>query len=168
MDYPAGADIERLAREGKPGRFQLPRSMLHTLDQDGDQRFAFSFSGLKTAVLRAVKASKDLERDRADLARDFQDAVIEVLVEKTARATEELGRTVAVLGGGVACSRALADALRERLRGIARVAVASPRLNTDNAAMIAAAGAWRLARGERSGMDLEPFDSGPLPGMVLG
>ena len=168
LGYPAGAEIERLAREGTPGRFRFPRSMLHTLDRNGDQRFAFSFSGLKTAVLRAVKASDSLERDRADLARDFQDAVIEVLVEKTARATEELGRTVAVLGGGVACNRALADALRERLRGIARVAVASPRLNTDNAAMIAAAGAWRLQRGERSGMDLEPFDSGPLPGMGLG
>ena len=165
LGYPAGAEIERLARDGKPGRFKFPRSMLHTLDRDGDQRFAFSFSGLKTAVLRAVKASENLDRDRADLARDFQDAVIEVLVEKTARATEELERPIALLGGGVACNRALADALRARLAGTARVAVASPRLNTDNAAMIAAAGAWRLARGERSGMELEPFDSGPMPGL---
>ncbi|MGH7559755.1 MAG: tRNA (adenosine(37)-N6)-threonylcarbamoyltransferase complex transferase subunit TsaD [Gemmatimonadales bacterium] len=165
LDYPAGAALERLAALGRPGRFRFPRSMLRTLDGHGDDRWAFSFSGLKTAVLRAVRASDDIERDRADLARDFQDAALEVLVEKTARATEELGRPIAMIGGGVACNRALAEALRARLDGVARVAVASPRLNTDNAAMIAAAGAWRLARGERSGWDLEPFDSGPLPGL---
>jgi N6-L-threonylcarbamoyladenine synthase len=157
LGYPAGAGIERMAREGKPGRFHFPRPML----RDG---YAFSFSGLKTAVLRAVRASDDLERDRADLARDFQDAAIEVLVEKTARATLELGRTTAVLAGGVACNRALADALAAKLGNAAKLVVAAPRLNTDNAAMIAAAGAWRLANGERSGMDLEPFDRGPLPG----
>ncbi len=165
LDYPAGAALERLAALGRPGRFRFPRSMLRTLDGHGGDRWAFSFSGLKTAVLRAVRASDDIERDRADLARDFQDAALEVLVEKTARATEELGRPIAMIGGGVACNRALAEALRARLDGVARVAVASPRLNTDNAAMIAAAGAWRLARGERSGWDLEPFDSGPLPGL---
>jgi N6-L-threonylcarbamoyladenine synthase len=157
LGYPAGSAIERLAREGKPGRFDFPRPMLRN-------GYDFSFSGLKTAVLRAVRASDDLARDRAGVARDFQDAAIEVLVEKTARATEELERPVALLAGGVACNGALADALAARLAGTARVVVASPRLNTDNAAMIAAAGAFRLARGERSGMDLEPFDRGPLPG----
>jgi len=161
LGYPAGAAIERVAREGTPGRFAFPRPMLR-------EGYAFSFSGLKTAVLRAVRSSPDLERDRADLARDFQDAVIEVLVEKTARATLELGRPTAMIGGGVACNSALAEALTQRLNGAARVVVASPRLNTDNAAMIAAAGAWRLARGERSGLDLEPFDSGPLPGLFNG
>ncbi|HEX7025332.1 MAG TPA: tRNA (adenosine(37)-N6)-threonylcarbamoyltransferase complex transferase subunit TsaD, partial [Gemmatimonadales bacterium] len=73
LGYPAGAAIEQLAREGKPGRFDFPRPMLR-------QGYAFSFSGLKTAVLRAVRASDDLARDRADIARDFQDAAIEVLV----------------------------------------------------------------------------------------
>ena len=157
LPYPAGAAIERLAGQGRPGRFDFPRPMLRN-------GYAFSFSGLKTAVLRAVRASADLERDRADLARDFQDAAIEVLVEKTERAALELGRETAVIAGGVACNRALEAALRARLRGAAQVVVAAPRLNTDNAAMIAAAGAWRLARGERSDLDLEPFDSGPLPG----
>jgi N6-L-threonylcarbamoyladenine synthase len=157
LGYPAGAQVERLAREGRSGRFDFPRPMLR-------EGYAFSFSGLKTALLRAVRASDDLDRDRADLARGFQDAAIEVLAEKTARATLALGRTTAVLAGGVACNRALAEALIARLGGAARVVVAAPRLNTDNAAMIAAAGAWRLARGERSGMDLEPFDRGPLPG----
>jgi N6-L-threonylcarbamoyladenine synthase len=136
------------------------------LDADGADRFAFSFSGLKTAVLRAVQQSGDLERDRADLARGFQDAALDVLVEKTARAAEELGHPTVVLGGGVACNRALADRMRTRLDGFARVAVASPRLNTDNAAMIAAAGAWHLARGERSAGDLEPMDNLPFPGLV--
>jgi N6-L-threonylcarbamoyladenine synthase len=157
LGYPAGAQVERLALAGRSGRFDFPRPMLR-------EGYAFSFSGLKTAVLRAVRASDDLGRDRADLARGFQDAAIEVLVEKTARATLALGRTTAVLAGGVACNRALAAGLGARLGPAARVVVAAPRLNTDNAAMIAAAGAWRLARGERSGMDLEPFDRGPLPG----
>jgi tRNA N6-adenosine threonylcarbamoyltransferase len=157
LGYPAGAGVERLARRGTPGRFDFPRPMLRN-------GYAFSFSGLKTAVLRAVRASEDLDRDRADLARDFQDAAIEVLVEKTARAARELGRTSVVLAGGVACNMALVEALTARLGDAAKVVVAEPRLNTDNAAMIAAAGAWRLANGEHSGMDLEPFDRGPLPG----
>jgi N6-L-threonylcarbamoyladenine synthase len=156
LGYPAGAQVERLALAGRSGRFDFPRPMLR-------EGYAFSFSGLKTAVLRAVRASDHPDRDRADLARGFQDAAIEVLVEKTARATLALGRATAVLAGGVACNRALADALGARLGAAARVVVAAPRLNTDNAAMIAAAGAWRLARGDRSGMDLEPFDRGPLP-----
>jgi N6-L-threonylcarbamoyladenine synthase len=71
-----------------------------------------------------------------------------------------------VLGGGVACNRGLVAQLRERLQGRARVSVASPRLNTDNAAMIAAAGAWHLARGESSGWDLEPRDDLPIPGLI--
>jgi N6-L-threonylcarbamoyladenine synthase len=159
LEYPAGATVEKLALQGSPGRYQFPRPMIR-------EGFAFSFSGLKTAVLRAVRASSDPEADRNDLARGFQDAIIEVLVEKTARAVGETGRTTVVIGGGVACNRTLAAAMKERLNGKARVVVASPRLNTDNAAMIAAAGAWRLARGERSSFGLEPFDSGPLPGLT--
>jgi len=161
LDYPAGAAVEKLAREGKPDRYDFPRPMIR-------EGYAFSFSGLKTAVLRAVRASPDLEADRGDLARGFHDAIVEVLVEKTARAVADTGRTTAMIGGGVACNRTLAAALTERLRGTARVVVASPRLNTDNAAMIAAAGAWRLERGERSDLSLEPFDSAPLPGLIHG
>jgi N6-L-threonylcarbamoyladenine synthase len=166
LGYPGGAAIEKLAATGREGRFRFPRPMLQDLQGEGPNRYAFSFSGLKTAVLRAVRASDDLDRDRADLARGFQDAAVEVLVEKTAAAVDELGYGTAVLGGGVACNRTLAARLAERLRGQARVSVATPRLNTDNAAMIAAAGAWRLARGERSGLDLEPRDDLPLPGLL--
>jgi N6-L-threonylcarbamoyladenine synthase len=165
LGYPGGPAIERLAAEGRP-RFRFPRPMLQELERPGPRQYAFSFSGLKTAVLRAVRATTDLAADRADLARSFQDAALDVLVEKTAHAVERLGYTTAVLGGGVACNRALTSRLRERLSGLARVSVASPRLNTDNAAMIAAAGAWHLGRGERSGWDLEPRDDLPIPGLV--
>ncbi len=168
LGYPAGPAVERLAAVGRPGRFAFPRPLLRQLGDRGPQQFAFSFSGLKTAVLRAVRASTDLEGDRADLARGFQDAVIEVLVEKTAVATEQLGRARTMLVGGVACNRTLATRLRDRLAGRAEVVVASPRFNADNAAMIAVAGAWRLARGERSDFGLEPFDWRPMPGLVRG
>jgi N6-L-threonylcarbamoyladenine synthase len=164
LGYPGGAPLERLAREGKPERFRFPRPLLAELSR-GDEPYQFSFSGLKTAVLRAVRASADLALDRADIARGFQDAAIEVLVAKTAHAVEALGYPQAMIGGGVACNRALVEQLRGRLAGTARVSVASPRLNTDNAAMIAAAGAWRLAQGERSHWDLEPRDDLPIPGL---
>jgi N6-L-threonylcarbamoyladenine synthase len=166
LGYPGGAAIERLAREGRPERFRFPRPMLNELDRVGPQRYAFSFSGLKTAVLRAVRSSENLEGDRADIARGFQDAVLEVLTAKTAHAVEATGYSAAMIGGGVACNRALVERLGQRLRGSARVSVATPRLNTDNAAMIAAAGAWRLRRGERSGWDLEPRDDLPIPGLI--
>lgn len=164
LGYPAGAEIERLAQGGSPVTHRFPRPMLQELRGEGPDRFTFSFSGLKTALLRAVQASDDLERDRADLARGFQDAVVEVLATKTAAAQELLGYRTVVLAGGVACNRALAEAVRSRLPAEVRLSVASPRLNTDNAAMIAAAGAWRLARGERSGWELEAFDAGELGG----
>ena len=158
LGYPGGPAIERLAREGDPTRFTFPRPMIA-------EGFEFSFSGLKTAVLHAVRASDDLERDRPHLARAFQDAVLDVLVTKLARAVKATGYRTAVLGGGVACSRALSAAAAERLAGVARVAVASPRLNTDNAAMIARAGWYRLGIGERSDWTLDARADLPLPGL---
>src|SRR4051794_25056778 len=168
LGYPGGAAIEKLAREGHAGRLRLPTPMLQELERNGVNQYAFSFSGLKTAVLRVVRRDSGTlpAYTDADIARAFQEAAIQVLVAKTAHAVESSGYRVAVLGGGVACNRALVAALRDRLAGHARVSVASPRLNTDNAAMIAAAGAWRLGRGERSGWDLEPRDNLPLPGLA--
>src|SRR5438445_302516 len=121
LGYPGGPAIERLAPEGDPARFRLPRPML-------DDGFEFSFSGLKTAVLHVVRASDDLSRDRPHIARAFQDAVLDVLVTKLERAVRATGRSTVVLGGGVACSRALTARAAERLTGLARVAVARPRL----------------------------------------
>lgn len=162
LPYPAGAAIERLARDGDPSRFVLPRPLLGSKDDP----FGFSFSGLKTAVRRALPAAPLSDRDRADIARGFQDAAIDVMVRKTRHAAEERGRSLLILGGGVACNRTLASAMRDAVQPWARVAVASPRLNTDNAAMIGAAGSWRLARGERDDHTLEPSDTMPLPGLV--
>ena len=158
LGYPGGPAIERLAREGDPTRFDFPRPMIA-------EGFEFSFSGLKTAVLHAVRASDDLDRDRPHLARAFQDAVLDVLVTKLERAVRATGYRTAVLGGGVACSRALIAAAAERLKGVARVAVASPRLNTDNAAMIARAGWYRLGIGEKSDWTLDARADLPLPGL---
>ena len=158
LGYPGGPAIERLARAGDPTRFDFPRPMIA-------EGFEFSFSGLKTAVLHAVRASDNLDRDRPHLARAFQDAVLDVLVTKLERAVRATGYRTAVLGGGVACSRALSAAAAERLAGVARVAVASPRLNTDNAAMIARAGWYRLGIGERSDWTLDARADLPLPGL---
>ncbi len=159
LGYPGGPAIERLAATGTPGKFAFPRPMR-------DEGLEFSFSGLKTAVLHAVRGSADLERDRADLARGFQDAVLDVLVTKLERAVMATGRNVAVLGGGVACSRALSALAAERLgRNGTRVVTASPRLNADNAAMIARAGWWRLDQGERSDWLLDARADLPLPGL---
>ena len=160
LGYPGGPVIERLAKEGDPTRFRFPRPMK-------DDGFEFSFSGLKTAVLHAVKASDDLERDRPHLARGFQDAVLDVLVTKLDRAVAATGYRTAVLGGGVACSKALAARAATQLKGKARVSVASPRLNTDNAGMIARAGWWHLERGERSDFTLDARADLPIPGLEL-
>ena len=155
LGYPGGPAIEQLAKSGTP-RFELPRPML----RDG---FDFSFSGLKTAVLHAIRASTDLERDRADLAASFQAAVLDVLIAKTAGALEHTGYRTVVLGGGVACNRSLATVMAERLAGRARVSVARPRLNTDNAAMIARAGWYHLDQGETSDLYLDADPRLPWP-----
>lgn len=167
LGYPGGAALERLAADGHPDRFPMPRPLLADLRrEDAEHRWNFSFSGLKTAVLRAVQQSPDLARDRADLARGFQDAALDVLVRKTIAAADAFDRRTIVLGGGVACNRTLVARMRKAALPRVRVSVASPRLNTDNAAMIAAAGAWRLRRGERDDLTLEPRDTRPLPGLV--
>jgi len=157
LGYPGGPHVERVAAAGID-RFAFPRPMLH----DG---FDFSFPGLKTAVLHAVRASTNLEADRADLAASFQNAAFDVLIAKTIAALDHTGYRVAVLGGGVACSRTLAARMAERLKGRGRVAVASPRLNTDNAGMIARAGWFHLSRGESSDHYLDARAALPLPGL---
>lgn len=168
LPYPGGRYVEELARNGDSKRFQFGRPMLrrNALPTDEDY-YAFSFSGLKTAVLHAVRASKDLEADKPHIARAFQDSLIETLVEKTWRGASSFGRQRVVLGGGVACNRTLASALRDRMEPDgAMVFTPSPRLATDNAAMIARAGMFRLERGERSGLDLNAYASCPIPGLV--
>ncbi|HXE61784.1 MAG TPA: tRNA (adenosine(37)-N6)-threonylcarbamoyltransferase complex transferase subunit TsaD [Gemmatimonadaceae bacterium] len=174
LPYPGGPHIERLAaeRRGAPNQFRFTRPMLRSDQKPGDpDYYDVSFSGLKTAVLTAVRAhdSRDGNRDgdRADIARAFQDALIHTLVEKTARAVEAYGRTRVVLGGGVACNGALIAAMRERLapRGAA-IYAPSLRLATDNAAMIARAGVFHAERGNWAPLELDAFASAPLPGLL--
>lgn len=148
LGYPGGPALERLARCGRPGQFAFPRPML---DRPG---LDFSFSGLKTAVAMAIRDRLDREdhQQQADLARDFQDAVIGTLAEKCRRGLRQTGLRRLVVAGGVGANRVL----RERLGAMAVEEGASlfyPRMEycTDNAAMIALAGHLRHASGERQG-----------------
>lgn len=173
LPYPGGRHIERLAAEATPDdarAFRFTKPMLRADQQLGDpDYFDVSFSGLKTAVLHAVRASDNLERDARGIARAFQDAVIGTLVEKTARAARAFGRSRVVLGGGVACNKALASAMQDRVAADgAAVFAPTPRLATDNAAMIARAGLFHFERGKRDSLSLNAFASMPIPGMVAG
>ncbi|MCE2942723.1 MAG: tRNA (adenosine(37)-N6)-threonylcarbamoyltransferase complex transferase subunit TsaD [Gemmatimonadota bacterium] len=169
LPYPGGPAIERLATTVAPdAAVRFPRPMLHGGQRRGDDDwYDVSFSGLKTAVrLAAADAAAHgrLEAARGAIARGFQDAVVETLAAKVARAVRDHGRPRVVIGGGVAGNRALLEAIRASVGPGVVVHAPSARLATDNAAMIAAAGLWRLARGERSGPELVAFAGGPLPG----
>ena len=166
LPYPGGPHVERLARDGDPSRFRFSRPMLRRNQHPGDEDFYdVSFSGLKTAVLHAVRAGS--ADDAPHIARAFHDALVDTLVEKTARAVQQCKRTRVVLGGGVAGNRTLAAAMRDRVRRLgADVYAPSPRLATDNAAMIARAGLFHFDRGDRAALDLNAFAALPLPGLV--
>lgn len=175
LPYPGGPAIEceAAAAKGASGQFRFARPMLRRDQRPGDSDYYdVSFSGLKTAVLNAVRsvspAATGLETgDRSAIARAFQDALIETLVEKTARAVEQFRRTRVVLGGGVAGNRTLVEAMRERCDTLgAQVLAPTARLATDNAAMIARAGLFHLQRGERASLDLNAFASLALPGLA--
>jgi N6-L-threonylcarbamoyladenine synthase len=159
LPYPGGRPLERLAATGDPSAVRFTRPMLRRDQRPGDaDYYDLSFSGLKTAIRLALP-----HHAAADLARGFQDALIDTLVEKTARAARAYARVRVVLGGGVACNQALVEAMRTRIHGT--VYAPSPRLATDNAAMIARAGAFRLARGETAPYSLSAYASLPIPGL---
>jgi N6-L-threonylcarbamoyladenine synthase len=166
LPYPGGPHVERLAATGDPSRFRFPRPMLRRNQQPNDaDYYDVSFSGLKTAVLHAVRAGAP--EDYPHIARGFHEALVETLVEKTARAVQQYGRARVVLGGGVAGNRTLGASMTARMRRIgAQVYAPSSRLATDNAAMIARAGLFHFERGERASLDLNAFASLPLPGLV--
>jgi N6-L-threonylcarbamoyladenine synthase len=166
LPYPGGPHVERLAATGDPSRFRFARPMLRRDQQPGDaEYFDLSFSGLKTAVLNAVRAGTP--DDHPHIARAFHDAMVDTLVEKTARGVATCGRTRVVLGGGVAGNRTLVAAMRQRMkRHGAEVFAPSTRIATDNAAMIARAGLFHFERGVRSPLDLNAFATLPLPGLV--
>lgn len=169
LPYPGGRHVERLAAEGDPSRFVMTSPMLHGGQRLGDpDYFDISFSGLKTAVLLAVRASDDLAGDAPHIARGFQDALIDTLVAKTMRAARAHGRTRIVLGGGVACNKTLVAAMTAAavpIRGA--VYAPTPRLATDNAAMIGAAALYRYGTGQRDGAELNAHSGLPLPGLLV-
>ena len=166
LPYPGGPHVERVAKTGDPARFRFSRPMLRRDQGPGDQEYYdLSFSGLKTAVLNAVRTGT--ADDHPHIARAFHDAIVDTLVEKTARAVQRQGRTRVVLGGGVAGNKTLVAAMRARMERLgAEVYAPSNRLATDNAAMIARAGLVHFERGERSPLDLTAFASLPLPGLA--
>ncbi len=155
LGYPGGPAIQKAAEEGDPHRFNFPRAWL-------EGTWNFSFSGLKTAVLREAKAFQAHGRGlpAADMAASFQDAVVDVLFNKTMDAAREFDAKQVLVAGGVSANQAL----RAAFAGQKEFPVHVPPLAlcTDNAAMIAAAGYRRLALGEPSPLDMDVLPTWPL------
>lgn len=147
LPFPGGPSIDALAREGDPEAIAFPRGL--TLPRDeADHRHDFSFSGVKTAVVRWLEACRRDGRDVpvADVAASFQEAVTDVLVRKAVRACREEGIDTLVVGGGVAANSRLRAMLDQRAEGL-HVRIPPARLCTDNGAMVAALGAVLVERG---------------------
>ena len=170
MPYPGGPAIEAAASGGDQARYHLPRPMLRRNQSPGDDDFYdFSFSGLKTAVVTLVgeiEADRPLDPERDDIAASFQEAVADVLTEKTMRAVEEEDCARVLLGGGVAANGRLREALARRLEPDGLLLNASPRLSLDNGAMVAKAAAFRLERGEVASLDASADPNLPFPGLM--
>jgi N6-L-threonylcarbamoyladenine synthase len=146
LPYPGGPEIEKAAKNGNPTAYDFPRSMIHAGEMD------FSFSGLKTAVLYTLQKNPDAKI--RDIAASFQAAVVEVLLEKTIRASKLMGADIIGLSGGVSLNRAVREAFSVRCEkeGI-QLAVAEPSVCTDNAAMIGFAGLLRFFAGKIDALD---------------
>ena len=151
LGFPGGPEIDRLAREGDAAAYPFPRALLNEPNYD------FSLSGLKTAVIRWAREREAINEafDLADVAASFQEAVVEVQVAKTMRAALDTGIGTVVIAGGVAANSRLRELIRTsgEQAGL-RVVTPALSLCTDNGAMIAAAGARRLARGEVTGLEV--------------
>ncbi|HZM31838.1 MAG TPA: tRNA (adenosine(37)-N6)-threonylcarbamoyltransferase complex transferase subunit TsaD [Acidimicrobiales bacterium] len=158
LGYPGGPLVDKLAKTGDPEAIAFPRGMI---DRDDEHRHDFSFSGLKTAVVNHVRKHPDVST--ADVAASFQEAVVDVLVTKARRAAKEVGAEGLCLGGGVAANSQLRASFVEACKEDGfRPFVPSLAMCTDNAAMIAAAGWWRLRSDGPS-----PLDTGATPNLRL-
>ena len=149
LPYPGGPALAELATRGQSGRFSFPRPMLKKPGLE------FSFSGLKTAVMltvRKLEANAPLsESDRADIAKSFEEAVVDTLVAKSARAIRQTGYSALVVAGGVGANQSLRSQLSAELGKLdAQVYYPRPELCTDNGAMVAYAGLLRLQAGNIS------------------
>jgi N6-L-threonylcarbamoyladenine synthase len=157
LGYPGGPALAALAEHGRTGVFEFPRPML---DRPG---LDFSFSGLKTAVVVAVRGRTLDDVTRADVARGFEEAIVDTLVTKSLRALKATGLDTLVIAGGVGANRRLREALAERLAAArARAFFPRPEFCTDNGAMIALAGHHRLSAGEREGLAVRAQARWPL------
>ncbi|HLK57004.1 MAG TPA: tRNA (adenosine(37)-N6)-threonylcarbamoyltransferase complex transferase subunit TsaD [Chthonomonadaceae bacterium] len=155
LPYPGGPNVAKLAEQGDPNRVPFPRSWL------GDS-LDFSFSGLKTS-LRTFMSRDNGQTPSADVAASYQAAIVDVLTEKLRRAARQTGIRTVCVAGGVAANRSLSAALQAmaQAEGL-RLVVPAPVLCTDNAAMIAAAGYFRLLHHPPDGLDFDTFASEPL------
>ncbi|HZW04210.1 MAG TPA: tRNA (adenosine(37)-N6)-threonylcarbamoyltransferase complex transferase subunit TsaD [Anaerolineaceae bacterium] len=155
LPYPGGPSIQEAAKGGNPEAFHFPRARL-------EGTWDFSFSGLKTAVLRAVRALEDQNRKLpvADLAASFQAAVVDVLVSKTLAAAQTHKAKSVLVAGGVSANAALRETIKER--SPLPVSIPPLYLCTDNAAMIAAAGYFRYAHGQRDALNVDVQPTWPL------
>lgn len=151
IGYPGGPRMDRLAREGDPTAVVFPRAYLDK------ERFEFSFSGLKTALLTYLESmSPEAVQERlCDIAAGFQQAIVDVLSDKLMWAVQRKQVRTMLVVGGVAANSGLRREMYERAEAMKmRIVFPSPVFCTDNAAMIARAGAFRLGRGESSGLDV--------------
>ena len=157
LSYPGGPALARLAEQGAPGRFQFPRPMT---DRPGCN---FSFSGLKTAAINTWRTLEPTAENRADVARAFEEAVVETLAIKCRRALKATRLKRLIIAGGVGANRRLRERLREVTAELGGQ-VHYPRLEfcTDNGAMIAYAGWRRLAAGQREDAAIEVLPRWPL------
>ncbi len=155
LPYPGGPSIQKAAERGDPKAFNFPRARL-------EGTWDFSFSGLKTAVLRTVRKFEEDKKHLPveDLAASFQAAVVDSLFTKTIKAAQQFKAHQIVVAGGVSANRAL----REAFLSQSEFPVNIPRLLlcTDNAAMIASAGYFRFASGQRDGLDIDALPTWPL------
>jgi N6-L-threonylcarbamoyladenine synthase len=157
LGYPGGPALAAAAREGRDGVFEFPRPML---DQPG---LDFSFSGLKTAVVVAIRGRQLGAQDRADVARGFENAMVATLVEKSLRALRQTGHRSLVVAGGVGANLRLREKLAAAVAAVGgTVFFPKPEFCTDNAAMIAVAGHHRLAAGEREALPIRARARWPL------
>ncbi|SFO31936.1 O-sialoglycoprotein endopeptidase [Candidatus Pantoea varia] len=157
LDYPGGPMLSKMAQQGTAGRFTFPRPMT---DRPG---LDFSFSGLKTFAANTIRANPDDDQTRADIARAFEDAVVDTLSIKCKRALDQTGFKRLVIAGGVSANRTLREqmAIMMQKRG-GDVFYARPEFCTDNGAMIAYAGMVRLKGGTRGGLSVSVRPRWPL------
>jgi len=158
LPYPGGPEMDRCSRGGDCGAFDFPRSMLDSGD------YAFSFSGLKTAMLYLLpQLGGTVSARLPDLCASFQEAVVDVLVTKSLRAAREFGGKSISVSGGVSCNARLREVFTERCRRARlELFLAAPSLTTDNAAMIAFAALHRFRAGHRSALEEDVNPNMPL------